>query len=157
MKKTNAIRLLDQQNINYQLLEYTYNPNNLDVAKIARDNELPLHSIYKTLVTKGDKTGPVVAVLPGDASLDLKKLAKASGNKKIALLKQEELEPLTGYIRGGCSPLGMKKLLPIFFEALAESEELIYVNGGKRGLLFGAKPIEIARACKGVFVEIVKD
>ena len=109
MTKTNALRLLDKANISYRLIAYTYDAENLDVAKIAADNQLALGQVYKTLVCTGDKTGPIVVIVPGDESLDVKALAQVSGNKKIALLPLKDLTSTTGYVRGGCSPLGMNK------------------------------------------------
>jgi Cys-tRNA(Pro)/Cys-tRNA(Cys) deacylase len=140
MKKTNAIRILEQAKVDFQLIEYQYDPENLDVAKIAMDNELELAIIYKTLIAKGDKTGPLVAVVPGDQSLSLKKLAGLSGNKKIALLPIKDLQKTTGYVRGGCSPIGLRKTLPVYIDQRALALEQIFVNAGTRGLLFGCTP-----------------
>ena len=109
MKKTNAIRLLDQKKVIYEMLEYEYDAENLSVDKIAKANGLETPQVFKTLVAKGDKTGIVVAVIGGDKTLNFKFLAKQSGNKKIILIPVKELLGLTGYIRGGCSPIGMKK------------------------------------------------
>ncbi len=143
MKKTNALRLLDQQNIDYQTVAYEYDPDNLDVAHLAEQNGLALPQIFKTLVCKGDKTGPVVAVIAGDRQLDLKQLAKASGNRKMALVPVKDLQSLTGYIRGGCSPIGMKKDYPVFVDRHALNHETIYINAGQRGLLVGLAPKEL--------------
>ena len=154
MKKTNALRILDRHQVAYQLVEYSYDPNNLAVTKIAEANKLQLSLVYKTLVAKGDKTGVIVAVIPGQKELNLKALAKASSNKKMALVQVKELQTLTGYIRGGCSPIGMKKAYPIFIDEDAAQEELIYVNAGVRGLLFGANPQEIQRISGAVFANI---
>ncbi len=140
MKKTNALRILDQQKISYQTVAYEYDPDHLDVAHLAEQNALSLPQIFKTLVCKGDKTGPVIAVIAGDRQLDLKQLAKASGNRKMALVPVKDLQSLTGYIRGGCSPIGMKKAYPTFVDAHAMSHEIIYINAGQRGLLVGLSP-----------------
>jgi Cys-tRNA(Pro)/Cys-tRNA(Cys) deacylase len=105
-------------------------------------------------VAKGDKTGIVVAVIPGQNELNFKALAKASGNKKITLVQVKELLELTGYIRGGCSPIGMKKAYPVFIDQDAAQEEIIYVNAGQRGILFGAKPEDIQKVSRAVFAEI---
>lgn len=154
MKKTNAIRILERHKIAYDTVAYQYDPANLALDKIAADNDLELKAVYKTLVAKGDKTGVVIAVVPGDQELNFKALAKASGNKKITLVAVKELQGLTGYIRGGCSPLGMKKEYPVFIEAVAEQLEQMYVNAGVRGVLVGLSPNELGRATKGVFAEI---
>jgi len=146
MTKTNALRLLDKAGIAYRLVEYQYDAEDLDVAKIAADNGLELAQVYKTLVCQGDKTGPLVAVVPGDAQLDLKALALASGNKKIALAPLAALTALTGYVRGGCSPIGMKKDFPVILDEDADYWDEILINAGARGLLFGANPIGLTKA-----------
>ncbi len=150
------MRLLDQQKIKYALFEYHYDPDNLELKKPVHDNggEVPL--IYKTLVAKGDKTGIVVAVIARDAKLHFKRLAKASGNKKITLIAVKELQTTTGYIRGGCSPIGMKKPFPVFIDANATREEIIYVNAGLRGLLIGVEPNDLQRMVNGVFEELIE-
>lgn len=146
MTKTNALRLLDQKKIPYRIVAYTYDPENLDVAKIAADNQLQLGQIFKTLVCKGDKTGFIIAIVPGSQQLDLKQLAKVSGNKKIALLPLKDLTKTTGYLRGGCAPLGMKKNYPIFIDESAKEWDEILVNAGARGILFGVEPVELVDA-----------
>jgi Cys-tRNA(Pro)/Cys-tRNA(Cys) deacylase len=145
-KKTNAIRLLDAQKISYQLLEYAYDPSNLDVGAIAVKNGLPVEQLYKTLVARGDKTGVLVALVPGDKVLDLKKLAKASHNKKVELVPVKQLQGLTGYIRGGCSPLGMKKRFPVFLAEEAAEIDFMYINAGIRGLFIGLHPQSLEQA-----------
>lgn len=154
MKKTNAIRLLEQAKVDFQLIEYTYDPENLDVAKIAADNGLELAIIYKTLIAKGDKTGPLVAVLPGDQSLSLKKLASLSGNKKIALLPIKDLQKTTGYVRGGCSPIGLRKALPVYMDQRAAELEQLFVNAGTRGILFGCHPSKLQHIAKAKLGDI---
>lgn len=154
MSSTNVTRILKVQKIPFSLIEYTYSADNLSVEKIAEDNGLPVAQVFKTLVAKGDKTGVVVAVVAGDASLNLKALAKVSGNKKIALVPVKDLQNLTGYIRGGCSPVGMKKDFPVFISEKALEFEQIFVNAGKRGVLVGVDPKALAAVCGGVFEEI---
>jgi len=154
MKKTNALRILERNKIPYQTLEYTYDPDNLDVRKIAADNDLDAKEVYKTLVAKGDKTGLLVAVIPGDKKLDRKALGKASGNKKINLVEISKLEKLTGYIRGGCSPIGMKSNPPVYLDASAEELDLIWVNAGVRGLLFGVGADDLVAASKAQVEDI---
>ncbi|MFK7806465.1 MAG: Cys-tRNA(Pro) deacylase [Saprospiraceae bacterium] len=137
MKKTNATRLLSQKKIPHQLYPYTYDPDNLEVSVVAASLGFPTPLLYKTLVAIGDKTGVIVALVPGDLQLNPKALAKVSGNKKIALAAVKQLQSLTGYIRGGCSPLGMKKHFPLYVHESAVGLEAIYINAGQRGLMIG--------------------
>lgn len=148
--KTNAIRLLETAGITFDIINYTYDSDDLSVEKIADDNGLPLAQVFKTLVAKGDKTGVVVAVIAGDSTLNLKALAKVSGNRKMALLPLKELQKETGYIRGGCSPVGMKKSFPVFLDRHAEDFSKIYVNAGARGILMGLDPQALLHVTGGV-------
>lgn len=147
--KTNAIRILEAASVSYQTLSYTYREDDLSLEKIAEDNQLKIGQVFKTLVAKGDKTGVVVAVIAGDSMLDLKALATLSGNKKMTLLPVKELQKETGYIRGGCSPVGMKRAFPVFLEEKAKEYDKIYVNAGARGLLISVAPEELMRLTKG--------
>ena len=153
-KKTNALRLLDAQKARYETVEYHYDADDLSVEHIAKDNGLPLARIFKTLVAKGDKNGVAVAVVPGHKNLDFKALAKASGNKKMALVAVKDIQSLTGYIRGGCSPIGMKKDYPVYLDTSALAYDVIYVNAGQRGLLVGLSPEALRRATGAVVREI---
>ncbi|MCB0551623.1 MAG: Cys-tRNA(Pro) deacylase [Phaeodactylibacter sp.] len=155
-KKTNALRLLDAQKARYETVEYHYDADDLSVEHIAKDNGLPLARIFKTLVAKGDKNGVAVAVVPGHKNLDFKALAKASGNKKMALVPVKDIQGLTGYIRGGCSPIGMKKDYPVYLDISALDYEAIYVNAGQRGLLVGLSP-EALRQATGAVVENIAE
>lgn len=150
MKKTNAVRILDRAKIKYELIKYEYDPEHLSVGKIAKDNQLTTQQVFKTIVAKGDKTGVIVAVISGDDSINLKALAKISGNKKIALFPVKDLLNLTGYIRGGCSPLGMKKQFPVFIETLATTLPKILVNAGQRGLLMKVSTEDLVQVTKGI-------
>ena len=154
MKKTNALRLLDQRKISYETLEYEYNEEDLSVKKIAGDNFLKAENVFKTLVAKGDKNGVLVAVINGNQTLNLKSIAKASDNKKIALIPVKELLKLTGYIRGGCSPIGMKKPFPVFLDESAKDFKTIYVNAGVRGILVKLKPDDLLKVTNGKLAEI---
>jgi Cys-tRNA(Pro)/Cys-tRNA(Cys) deacylase len=155
-KKTNAIRILERQGIAFETTPYAYDAEaGLSVALIAQANGLPLERIYKTLVAKGDKNGLAVALVPGDSELDFKALAKASGNKKMTLVPVKDIQPLTGYIRGGCSPIGMKKDYPVFIDDSAQEHEQIYVNAGQRGLLLLLRPSDLQQATQGTFVALV--
>lgn len=156
MKKTNAIRWLDRFHFPYELLPYTYDPEHLDVEHIAASNNLDAAQVFKTLVCIGDKTGPVVAVIPGNKQLVLKSFAQLSGNKKVAMAPMKDLQILTGYIRGGCSPLGMKKKFPVYIDRAATELACVYVNAGTRGLLFGMAPEDLATVAEGAFGEIAE-
>ncbi|MEM1320232.1 MAG: Cys-tRNA(Pro) deacylase [Bacteroidota bacterium] len=149
MKKTNALRILDRHKVEYQLVEYQYSEDNLSVEQIAADNQLPLPQVFKTLVVKGDKQGVMVALIPGHGQLSFKALARASGNKKVTTVPVKDLERLTGYIRGGCSPLGMKKAFPLYMDQSALDFADIYVNAGKKGLLVRLSPQELQRVAGG--------
>ncbi len=142
-EKTNALRRLDRAEITYDKVSYEYDPDDLDVAQIADENGLPLPTIYKTLVCKGDRHGVLVALVPGDKQLDLKKLAAASENKKCALLPIKDLLAHTGYQRGGCSPIGMKRDFPTFLDMEAQQLAEILVNGGRKGLLIALSPEDL--------------
>jgi len=153
-KKTNVLRLLDKEKIAYQVFEYDYDPEALSATAIARDNGISLDQVYKTLVGKGDKTGVLVAVIPSGGTLNFKKLCKVAGNKKMTLVAVKDLQGLTGYIRGGCSPMGMKKPYPVFIDASIETQELVYVNAGQRGILVGLQPADLVGMAKAEVAEI---
>lgn len=155
--KTNVGRILDQRKIPYELYQIPFQDKHMDAVTVAMDLDLPPDKIYKTLVTKGDKTGVVVACIPGNQELDLKLLAKASENKKIEMLPMKDLESVTGYIRGGCSPIGMKKLFPTFIADVAESQDYILVSAGKRGFQVGVNPQALAQVVQAQFVAISRD
>jgi Cys-tRNA(Pro)/Cys-tRNA(Cys) deacylase len=134
ISKTNAARLLDQAKIKYELIVYEFDENDLSAPHVAEALNEPIEQVFKTLVLKGDKSGYFVCVIPGDAEVDLKKAAKASGNKSCDLIPQKDLLPLTGYIRGGCSPVGMKKHFPTYIHETCLLYEHIFVSPGQRGL-----------------------
>jgi Cys-tRNA(Pro)/Cys-tRNA(Cys) deacylase len=133
MNKTNAMRQLDAAKIKYEVCEYEVDENNLAGTHIAEQIGLPYDIVFKTIVTKGDKTGYLVFCVPCDKEIDLKKAAAATGNKKIEPLHVKDLLGLTGYIRGGCSPIGMKKKFPTYFDLSAEKNEKITISAGVRG------------------------
>lgn len=143
MKKTNAARLLDAAGIDYQLTEYEVDESDLSATTLARKIGQNIEQIFKTLVLRGDKTGIFVAVVPGDMEVDLKKAAKISGNKNCAMVQQKELLGLTGYIRGGCSPLGMKKAYPIYIHETCQLFDLIFISAGQRGLQLKINPEDL--------------
>lgn len=131
--KTNAMRRLDAAKIAYEVMEYEVNENDLSGKHIADEIGLPHEIVFKTLVAKGDKTGYVVFCIPVDDEIDLKLAARETGNKRIEMLAVKELLPTTGYIRGGCSPIGMKKKFPTFVNESALLHERITVSAGVRG------------------------
>ena len=132
-KKTNAARKLDELKIEYKLIEYAVDEEHLDAIHVAQEVGMPASQVFKTLCVRGDKNGVMFAVIPGDGELDLKALAKASGNKRAELVALKEVLPLTGYIRGGCSPVGMKKKYPTFFDETCILWDEIAVSAGARG------------------------
>lgn len=134
ISKTNAARLLDRAKIKYELVPYIVDENNLAANHIAEQLNEDIRQVFKTLVLHGDRTGYFVCVIPGNDEVDLKKAAKVSGNKKADLIPMKELLPVTGYIRGGCSPIGMKKAFPTFFHLTCKDFDHIYVSAGVRGL-----------------------
>lgn len=144
MKKTNALRILDSNNIQYELFEYEFNEDEIDAVSVANKINAPHEQVFKTLVATGDKTGTVVFVIPGNEELNLKKAATASGNKRIEMIKVKDLLALTGYIRGGCSPVGMTKRYPTFIEETSVLFDKIYVSSGVRGMQMLVSPADLA-------------
>jgi len=138
--KTNAARLLDAAGISYTLVPYEVDEDHLDASHVAAQLGEDLDCVFKTLVLRGDKTGLFVCVIPGSLEVDLKVAARISGNKSCAMIHVKELLPLTGYIRGGCSPIGMKKPYPTFIHESALLYEHIYVSAGMRGLQIRIEP-----------------
>jgi Cys-tRNA(Pro)/Cys-tRNA(Cys) deacylase len=143
MKKTNVIRLLEAAGISYNLREYEFSLEEIDAVSVANKIGEEPERVFKTLVARGDKNGICVFVIPGNYSLNLKKAANSSGNKKIEMVKEKELLPLTGYIKGGCSPIGMKKLYPTFIDETSELWETLFVSAGIRGMQVGISPFEL--------------
>lgn len=154
MKKTNAVRLLDKAKVPYKLIEYVYDPERLSVPELSAMNNWAVETVYKTLVIKGDKTGILVVVIPGDKNLDLKAIAKVSRNKKVAMVQVKEINKLMGYIRGGCSPLGMKKNYPVFIDSAAMDLEGILVNAGQRGLMLVMSGQDLERVTRATVATI---
>ncbi|WP_302344986.1 Cys-tRNA(Pro) deacylase, partial [uncultured Duncaniella sp.] len=134
VSKTNAARLLDRAGIGYELIPYTVDPDNLAADHVAEELGEDINRVFKTLVLHGEKSGHFVCVIPGNMEVDLKKAAKVAGAKKAEMIHVKELLPLTGYIRGGCSPIGMKKPFPTFFHSSVLDYDFIYVSAGVRGL-----------------------
>lgn len=140
IEKTNAARLLDKAGIKYNLIPYEFDENDLAAQHVAESLGQDIAMVFKTLVLQGDKTGHIVCVVPGDMEVDLKALAKASGNKKVEMIAMKDLLAVTGYIRGGCSPIGMKKRFPTYFHSTAMNFDHIYVSAGIRGLQIEISP-----------------
>ena len=146
--KTNPARFLDQAKLAYELKEYPVNELDLSAVSVAQKVGLPIEQVYKTIVARGDKTGVIVACIQGDHELNLKSLATLSGNKKVEVVSLKEVQPLTGYIRGGVSPLGLKKNYPVFIDLDIERQEKIAVSAGLRGLQLFLKPQDLIALTK---------
>ena len=153
--KTNAARLLDKVKIKYQLIAYEVDENDLSAVHVASQLNEAVEQVFKTLVLKGDKTGYFVCIIPGAEELDLKKAAKLSGNKSCEMIPMKELLAITGYIRGACSPIGMKKHFPTFIHESCLTFDKIYVSAGKRGLQLHLSPQDLiaeVRATSGFLI-----
>ena len=147
MTKTNAMRLLQQAKIPFRTSEYEYDESDLNAMHVAEQTGIPAEQIFKTLVARGDKHGLCIFCIPACCELDLKKAAKISGNKKIELIHVRELLGLTGYIRGGCSPVGMKKPYPTYIEETAQLYDEIAVSAGTRGCQLLLNPQDLIDYC----------
>lgn len=154
MKKTNAARQLDRLGISYELKEYVVDETDLSAENVAGKVGLPLEQVFKTLAVRGDKNGVVMACIPGGAQLDLKALASASGNKRVDMVALNEIEPLTGYVRGGVSPIGGKKQYPVYLDQSATSYDIISVSAGIRGCQIFIGPQDLLDAVKAIPVNI---
>ena len=138
--KTNVARLLDAAGIDYELIPYSFTEDDLSAQHVAAELGEDIDLVFKTLVLRGDRTGFFVCVIPGDFEVDLKLAARLSGNKSCEMLHVRELLPVAGYIRGGCSPIGMKKAFPTFIHESALLYDHIYVSAGVRGLQLKIAP-----------------
>lgn len=154
INKTNACRILDQKKVRYDLIPYEVDDNDLGAQHIADQLGEDINQVFKTLVLKGDRIGYFVCVVPGNEELDLKKTAKATGNKSCDLIPMKDLLPLTGYIRGGCSPIGMKKQFPTFIHETCELFDYVYVSAGVRGLQFRLSPDDLINAAAMKVVDL---
>ena len=154
IEKTNAARLLDKAGIGYNLIPYEFDENDLAVQHVAEGLNQPIERVFKTLVLHGDKTGHIVCVVPGNSEVDLKALAKVSGNKKVEMIAMKDLLAVTGYIRGGCSPIGMKKKFPTFFHSTITDFETVYVSAGVRGLQVEISPSGLVGYTGGIVAEV---
>ncbi len=156
MRKTNAARLLDARSISYELAEYEVDESDLSATTLAKKIDQDIEQIFKTLVLRGGTSGVFVAVIPGNAEVDLKKAAKVSGNKNCAMVQQKELLGLTGYIRGGCSPLGMKKPYPIYIHETCQIFDTIFISAGQRGLQLKLNPADLIQVTGAVVCDIAE-
>ena len=145
MSKTNAARILDSAGIHYELREYQVDENDLSAPHVAEAIGMPPEQVFKTLVARGDRTGVLLACIPANSELDLKALAAASGNKKVELVAVKEVLPLTGYIRGGVSPVGTRKPYPLYLDETADLWDIISVSAGLRGCQLVLAPGDLAR------------
>jgi Cys-tRNA(Pro)/Cys-tRNA(Cys) deacylase len=154
IEKTNAARLLDRAKIAYNLIPYESDENDLAAQHVADSLGQDIAKVFKTLVLHGDRTGYIVCVIPGDKEVELKALAKVSGNKKVEMIPMKDLLGVTGYIRGGCSPIGMKKRFPTYFHSTAADHDVIYVSAGVRGLQIEINPNELISFVDGVISDV---
>jgi Cys-tRNA(Pro)/Cys-tRNA(Cys) deacylase len=154
--KTNAARLLDQMGIAYELRDYAVDPDDLSAENVAHKIGLPEEQVFKTLVARGDRNGVCMAVIPANTELDLKALATATGNKKIDLVSLKEVQPLTGYIRGGVTALGGRKDYPVVADETIELFDLIAVSAGVRGTQMALRPQDYLQATNAVTAAIAK-
>jgi Cys-tRNA(Pro)/Cys-tRNA(Cys) deacylase len=155
--KTNAARLLDKAKVAYELIPYTVDEDNLAATHVAEELGEDIATVFKTLVLRGDRAGLFVCVIPGDKEVDLKAAARVSGNKKADLIAMKELLPTTGYIRGGCSPIGMKKPLPTFIHSSCLEHERIYISAGVRGLQIAIAPTDLIDYVGATVSELVAE
>lgn len=157
INKTNVARLLDKSKIAYQLVSYEVDENDLSAIHVAEQLGENVEQVFKTLILHGDKNGYFVCIIPGADEVDLKKAAKVSGNKKCEMIPVKELLPLTGYIRGGCSPIGMKKYFPTYIHQLAELFDQIYISAGQRGLQVLLSPNDLIQEVKAITADLIQE
>lgn len=154
--KTNAARLLSTMGIAYELREYEVDPEDLSAETVARKVGMPLEQVFKTLLVRGDKRGLLFAVVPGDSELDLKAIAKASGDKQVTMVPLKEVQPLTGYIRGGVTALAGKKDYPVIADETIELFDVVSVSAGIRGTQILIAPADYLRATKAAVAPIAR-
>jgi len=146
MKKTNAARVLDTLKVDYKLVEYGIDESDLSAETVAKKVNLPPEQVFKTLVARGDKTGVLIACIPGNAELDLKAMATVGRDKKVEMVSVKEIQPITGYIRGGVSPIGIKKRYPMFLDERAMKFPFISISAGVRGAQIFISPKDLIEA-----------
>lgn len=156
INKTNVARLLDKAGIKYELIPYVVDESDLSAQHIAAQLDEDINRVFKTLVLRGDKTGLFVCVIPGNMEVNLKAAAKISSNKSAEMIAVKELLPLTGYIRGGCSPIGMKKHYPTYFHSTCLDFNYIYVSAGVRGIQLKLSPKELVGFVNGTVADVAE-
>ena len=154
--KTNAVRLLDTLGVAYELRAYEVDPEDLRAGTVADKIGLPVEQVWKTLVCRGDRTGVLMAVLAGNDELDLKALARATGDRKVDTVPLKEVQPLTGYVRGGVTAIGGKKEFPVFVDETIELHDVVSVSAGMRGLQILLAPADYVRVVKGAVAPIAR-
>jgi Cys-tRNA(Pro)/Cys-tRNA(Cys) deacylase len=154
--KTLAARVLDRWKVNYELREYSWSEDELDAVTVARKIGLPPEAVFKTLVARGDRTGVLIACVPANVELDLKKLASVSGNKKVELVSVKEIQSLTGYVRGGVSPIGAKKDYPLFIDESVQLVDAVSISAGARGLQMLLAPDDLQRVTVAQLADLSK-
>ena len=157
LEKTNAARLLDRAGVSSELIPYTVDENDLAATHVAAELGEPIEQVFKTLVLKGDRNGHFVCVIPGDREVDLKKVARLSGNKSAQMIPMKELLPTTGYIRGGCTPIGMKKRFPTLLHESAELYDYIYISAGVRGLQLKLSPRDLVAYTEATVADLISE
>lgn len=157
IQKTNAARLLDRAKIQYELIAYEVDENDLSAGHLAATIGEDINQVFKTLVLFGEKTKHFVCVVPGNSEVDLKKAAKVSGNKKVDLIAMKDLLATTGYIRGGCSPIGMKKPFPTFIHESCMMFTHIYISAGQRGLQLKISPQALITYVEAIVCDLIKE
>ncbi|MBR5850503.1 MAG: Cys-tRNA(Pro) deacylase [Alistipes sp.] len=157
IEKTNAARLLDRAGIAYELIPYTVDESDLAATHVAEELGEPIEQVFKTLILRGDRNGHFVCVIPGDREVDLKKAARLSGNKSAEMIPMKELLPTTGYIRGGCSPIGMKRPFPTFLHTSCEAFDYIYISAGVRGLQLKLAPSDLVAYTQATLADLIKE
>ncbi len=153
--KTNAIRILESKNIFYETAEYEFNEDEIDAVSVAKKLGVNSEIVFKTLVARNEENNLFVFVIPGCYELNLKKASKACSSKKIELIKVKELKSITSYIRGGCSPIGMKKPFPTFIDETAQLFDYIYVSAGIRGMQIKISPTDLLNVVNGQFFDLI--
>lgn len=157
IEKTNAARLLDRAGIGYELIPYEVDESDLAATHVAEQLGEPVERVFKTLILRGDRNGHFVCVVPGDREVDLKRAARVSGNKSADLIPMKELLPATGYIRGGCSPIGMKKAYPTVIHSSAQGLDTMIVSAGKIGEQVELSPADLIALTRASIADIISE
>lgn len=155
-KKTNAARILDRLKISYEIKNYEVDIDDLSAVHVAETTGMDVRTVFKTLVCRGDRNGVLMACIPGDGELDLKSLAAVSGNKRVEMVHLREVLELTGYIRGGCSPLGARKNYPVYLDETCRNYEKIAISAGIRGQQLILRPEDLIRAVGAVVANLIR-